>query len=77
MNKDKIIEARNRTYDIYRRFAQKIREFDSALLKVEIHYERANVRALGDCACLKYNNLNIGQIMAEVDAKTQEHEMFC
>lgn len=32
MNKDKIIEARNRTYDIYRRFAQKISEFDSAVL---------------------------------------------
>ena len=39
MNKDKIIEARNRTYDIYRRFARKISEFDSAVLKVEIHYE--------------------------------------
>lgn len=39
MNKDKILEARNRTYDIYRRFAQKISELDSAVLKVEIHYE--------------------------------------
>lgn len=39
MNKGKIIEARNRTYDIYRRFAQKISEFDSAVLKVKIHYE--------------------------------------
>ena len=27
MNKDKIIEARNRTYDIYRRSAKKINEF--------------------------------------------------
>ena len=39
MNKYKIIEARNRTYDIYRRSAKKINEFDSAVLKVEIHYE--------------------------------------
>lgn len=39
MNKDKIIEARNRTYDIYRRSARKISEFDSAILKVEIHYK--------------------------------------
>lgn len=35
MNKYKIIEARNRTYDIYRRFARKISEFDSAVLKVD------------------------------------------
>ena len=39
MNKDKIIEARNRTYDIYRRSARKISEFDSAVLNVEIHYK--------------------------------------
>lgn len=39
MNKYKIIEARNRTYDIYRRSARKINEFDSAVLKVEIHYK--------------------------------------
>lgn len=39
MNKYKIIEARNRTYDIYRRSARKISEFDSAVLKVEIHYK--------------------------------------
>ena len=39
MNKDKIIEARNRTYDIYRRFARKINDIDSNVIKVEIHYE--------------------------------------
>mgnify|MGYP004527838847 CR=1 FL=1 len=39
MNNDKIKEARNRTYDIYRRSARKISEFDSAILKVEIHYK--------------------------------------
>lgn len=39
MNKDKIIEARNRTYDIYRRYARKINEIDSNVIKVEIHYE--------------------------------------
>lgn len=39
MNKYKIIEARNRTYDIYRRLAKKISEFDSTVLKVEIYYE--------------------------------------
>lgn len=39
MNKDKIIEARNRTYDIYRRFARNINDIDSNVIKVEIHYE--------------------------------------
>ena len=39
MNKDKIIEVRNRTYDIYRRFARKINDIDSNVIKVEIHYE--------------------------------------
>ena len=28
--------------------------------KNNYNYERANVRALGACACLKYNNFNIG-----------------
>lgn len=39
MNKDKIIEARNRTYDIYRRSARKISEIYSDVLEVKIHYE--------------------------------------
>lgn len=39
MNKDKIIEARNRTYDIYRRSARKISERYSDVLEVKIHYE--------------------------------------
>lgn len=43
MNKDKIIEARNRTYDIYRRFARKINDIDSNVIKVEIHYEMESV----------------------------------
>lgn len=39
MNKYKIIEARNRTYDIYRRSARKISEIYSDVLEVKIHYE--------------------------------------
>lgn len=36
MNKDKIIEARNRTYDIYRRFARKINDIDSVTIYFSI-----------------------------------------
>lgn len=38
-NKDKLIEARNRIYDIYRRSAREIKEIDPNVLSVEIHYE--------------------------------------
>lgn len=39
MRKDQIIEARNRTYEIYSRSARKINDIDSNVIKVEIHYE--------------------------------------
>ena len=39
MDKDKIIDARNNTYDMYWRFARKISEIVNDVLKLEIHYE--------------------------------------
>ncbi len=33
MDKDKIIDARNKTYDMYWRFARKISEIDNGVLK--------------------------------------------